>query len=171
MLVLGIDPGPEHVGWALLEVTVGGGGIAVVVGCGRVEVSALTFDGPELVSVERPDFRPIGGRGHVAQSLAMGRALVTTAWIGGGIAADARARGYRVVAPTCGEVRRALAGKPTATDRELAWALGHYVELPKRSNNHTRDAMAVALVGARMVEAGSAAAKVVGAIKQARDKP
>lgn len=168
--ILGIDPGPTRCAWALLDMR--GPGRAVVLGCGLAAtegfdpVAVLALAGPGqapvqlraeqvLLAVERPAFRPVGGRADVGHSLALARDLVATAWVAGEIAGRARAHFWAVVAPTCGEVRRALLGRPSCTDRELAWALAHFVEVPRRTNAHTRDGMAVAIVGHRIASTGS----------------
>jgi Holliday junction resolvasome RuvABC endonuclease subunit len=113
----------------------------------------IAHDDADLWSVERPHYRPIGGRDRVAQSIAMAAALVETAWAAARVVGHLEARSLAVVAPTCGEVRKALLGRPSGTDAEVKWALAHYIDLP-RTNAHVRDAVAVAIVGAHMWRAG-----------------
>lgn len=155
--ILGIDPGPTECAWAVI--TPAPGARAVYERGGVTETSSIVHflcamtcssAAPDLVCIERPRYRPIGGRDRVQQSIAMAATLVDTAWIAGMIAGvlDGRAR---VETPTCGEVRRALLGRPSAADSEVKWALGHYIDLP-RCNAHVRDAVAVALVGARIAQ-------------------
>jgi Holliday junction resolvasome RuvABC endonuclease subunit len=113
----------------------------------------ISHDDADLWSVERPHYRPIGGRDRVAQSIAMAAALTETAWAAARVVGHLEALGVAVVTPACGEVRKALLGRPSGTDAEVKWALSHYIALP-RTNAHVRDAVAVAIVGARMWGAG-----------------
>lgn len=150
--VLGIDPGPSKCAWALLDIS--GRGKAPVICCGLVDTPALDLgawaDPATLLAIEWPAFRPIGGRANPAQSLAMAAALVETALVAGELAGRAHGQFAGVVRVTCGQVRKALIGRPSCTDAELAWAIAFFVELPKRSNAHVRDAMAAAVVGWRV---------------------
>jgi hypothetical protein len=150
MIVCGVDPAPEGFYWAAVEcVALGVLGKHRVLGSGH---GATITDLPaaELYALERPDFRPIGGRGNVGQSLAMAKCLTATARTEGRMLGRLEERGLRVVDPTCGEVRTSLVGKPSCKDSDVSWALEHVCELPKRSNAHVRDAVAVAIVGARV---------------------
>jgi Holliday junction resolvasome RuvABC endonuclease subunit len=150
MIVLGIDPGPEKSAWALLEVPETGK--AKVVECGLVFAADLPIPAPDLVAIEKPEYVPIGGKKNVAQSIALAQQLVETAWLGGRIY-ERLGDHYVVVTHTAGEVRKKLLGRPSCNDRELKWALSHFVDLPKRSNCHTRDAMAVAIAAYRLQHA------------------
>jgi len=156
MIVLGIDPGPKRCALAWLGF---GGAKATVLSATMVETSDLLDNPvehirardnghtPWLISIEWPQYRPIGGRMKPQQSLAMAKSLVETALVAAEVKGRLVEGGREVVTPTCGQIRKAILGRPSANDAEVKWALAHFVELPKRSNAHTRDAMAAATVG------------------------
>jgi Holliday junction resolvasome RuvABC endonuclease subunit len=150
MVIVGIDPGPTSCGWA--EIAAEHGGRARFIRGGLTDDPlSITHDDADLWAVERPQYRPIGGRDRVAQSLAMAAALLETAWVAARIVGRLEELRRQVVTPTCGEVRRALVGRHSATDAEVKAALAGLVELP-RTNCHVRDAVAVALIGKRIWE-------------------
>jgi hypothetical protein len=163
MVVVGIDPEPDGFYWAAVEIAEpGAAGKHKVLSSGH---GAFVRDLPPayLYALERPDFRPIGGRGNVGQSLAMAKCLTSTARSEGRLLGRLEERGERVVDPTCGVVRTSLVGRPSCKDADVAWALEHVCEMPKRSNVHVRDAVAVAIVGARVWQADQLETQRAGA--------
>jgi Holliday junction resolvasome RuvABC endonuclease subunit len=153
-LVLGIDPGSKAFGWALLRCTSGAAqyldaGHAHDAACFRVYLDQFR---PELVCIEEPG--PIHGRGvsrRVVQ--ARGNDLALTHRMFGDFAATLRERSipFRPMRPA---QWRKLLGVSTTSKRgmpcakQIAAAVSRFVrDWPALSNEHARDAAAVAFAG------------------------
>ena len=142
MIVLGIDPGPETHGWALLDMS------------GPrpkwIDASKSTSDGmrivipqtaPDLVAVEVPSrVLPFGK--PVAQR-ARGAQLAATSLQAGRILGACDGLGYEAVQIDAATWRKVLGAR---TDATIKTAIARLVEgCPKRSNVHERDAAGVAI--------------------------
>lgn len=97
-----------------------------------------------------------------------GKHLLATAVAAGEARGVGRARGLRVVSLSAGEVRKALVGKTRVgfrqrkgdMDRAVEAAIRPFVlDLPKRTNVHVRDALAIAIVANWMTGARGRARK------------
>lgn len=153
MIVLGIDPGSRFVGVAVLDVRAEGvTGRALYVAHDVLDVQALGEErvllaiaahlahGVRLAGIERPE--------RVASAV-MASAMLRTSWIAGRIAQALAVAAVRVH-PFPAETWRthffgqaAVKNAPIATLIEL-----HVTGWPKKSNEHARDAAAVALYAA-----------------------
>lgn len=169
LLVLGLDPGPDENGWALVESIRRGGHPAFVAG-GKVmsEGPALRWvlrraeqqaamdrrACPDLVvAIERPHWHGVA-RDEAAQR-AIGACLIETNYVVGRIAEMAEARGLAVLEIAAPVWRKRVLGKATADDAAIAQALPLVVSnLPKRSNAHVRDACGVAVGALRALRVG-----------------
>lgn len=148
MIVLGLDPGTSHHGWALLEMPKVGRGRMLAGGHMAVakvpEMFQSTADWEpaigwtpwiDIVGIETP-------AGYVHEHK-RGAALLATAVEAGKLIERA---GRMAVVLSAAQVRKSLAKNPAASDEAVASALGVFLDMPKRSNVHARDAAAVALV-------------------------
>lgn len=156
-LVLGFDPGAVRLGWAALDLGgetprhVESGTIAVDLAAGDAGLDALRCAvgallarlGPGLVAVERI----AAVHGHPRMGAAYASGLVLGAEVGGEVAGLAAAQGFAVRTVTR-EAARAFLGLPSgATDAAVAVEVRARVGgWPARSNEHERDAAAVALL-------------------------
>jgi Holliday junction resolvasome RuvABC endonuclease subunit len=148
--VLGVDPGPTHNGWALLDFTVSTAPLWHLGGtCGdELEDVFDTLDAaglrPDLVCVERP---------RALHNPMANVPLMATAWAGGIVVGIARARGLDVLELGQNEWRLGLVGhsaKGERVDPKVEAALRLLVrQLPARTSVHARDAAGVACVGYR----------------------
>lgn len=146
MRVLGIDPG-KTVGLALLDV---GASQARFLDASALDAALLdgplmfaTFaPAPDLVAIEKVEH--VHGSDRMGSSYAEG--LARAAWVGGELAAAARAAGLRVITVEASAWRRAIVGSRTASDATIAKAIRLRVPTwPSKSNAHQRDAAGVAL--------------------------
>ena len=141
-MLLALDPGPTQTGYA--NVRAAGGRATFVSGglarsCRRELVPLL--EQAEAVALEVP-------RGPIFAPY-RGPTIIATAGIACAIAWEAERLGKPVVEFTAGEVRKALCGKANANDHAVADVVrGNVVDFPARSNEHVRDACALAVVGA-----------------------
>jgi len=154
-LVLGIDPGAVHTGWALLEFSVPSSPVWFVGGtCDEVEtvIESLLADAtrrPELVCIEQPQalHNPMANRN-----------LIGAAWVGGMAAGFAVARGLDVHVLGPEAWRMGLIGRPRRGDnvdhKVEAFLRAHVRQFPARSSVHARDAAGVACVGYRAARLG-----------------
>ncbi len=162
--VLGVDPGPTHTGWALLDFAIPsapvwfGGGTCEEIedvfdsfGARRpIPVSPFSHElgEPErldLVCIERP---------RALHNPMANVQLMATAWAGGIVVGLARARGLIVQEVGQNEWRQALVGhskRGEKVDPKVADHLRMHVrQMPERSSVHARDAAGVAIVGYRL---------------------
>jgi crossover junction endodeoxyribonuclease RuvC len=155
-LVLGFDPG-VHLGWCALRM---GGGAPVHVASGVVAVDLAAGDpglatlraelgallsrfAPVLVAVER--IQRVHPCPRLGPSYASG--LVLAAHVAGEVAGFAAARDVEVRTGTREAARAALGLAPAAKDAAVAVEVRARVAgWPPRSNEHERDAAAVALL-------------------------
>lgn len=149
MIVLGLDPGTSHHGWALLDMPKAGRGRMVAGGHLPVAKVPVRFQAIgewceslsgwtpwiDIVGIETP-------AGYVHEHK-RGAALLATAVEAGKLIERA---GRMAVVLSAAQVRKSLVKDPAASDEAVASALGVFLEMPKRSNVHARDAAAVALV-------------------------
>lgn len=150
MIVLGLDPGTSHHGWALLEMPrtgrgrmLAGGHMAAVKVPVRFQAISDWIDSSawtwtpwiDVVGIETP-------AGYIHEHK-RGAALLATAVEAGKLIERA---GRLAVVLSAAQVRKSLAKNPAASDEAVASALGVFLDMPKRSNVHARDAAAVALV-------------------------
>jgi len=142
--ILGIDPGPTdgaH-GWALLRMAgarpryLRGGHDALSV----VLAQVVALPAGSRVAVETPE-------GYVWHK-ARGKALLSTATAAGYFAGRARAQGLALVTPSAQVWRRAVCGKGTVGDADVALVVKRLVDGIPRTNAHVRDAIGVALLAA-----------------------
>lgn len=152
MRVLGIDAG-RHTGLAVLDVDVRRGTAAY---CDHATLEdwpgGLRLDDlrrwlgayrPELVAVEVPEGHTYTGR-HPATAH-----LIEAAGIGHELAGLAYGLGYDISKTSATVVRRALCRRGNASNGDVERMLRLRVsDWPRRSNNHARDAAAVALYAA-----------------------
>jgi hypothetical protein len=151
--VLGIDPGPTHSGYCVLDFTVKSAPIWIEAGTSEDvgQLLELTFSpGPEmLVVVEQP--RAL----HDPMANVM---VMRTAWAGGEIYGYARAKGFNVLSVGVNEWRIAFVGhsrRGDNVDAKVKAELYRRVrQMPARTSVHARDAGGVAMVGADMWLAG-----------------
>lgn len=146
MHLLAIDPGPADSGYALLTVD---GLRTTHQRSGKMPSTfetyrALGVASMNAVIVERPRgmaFAPYRVPG-----------LLDTANVAGGMAWLARWWGVRVEELSAQEVRKLLCGKANASDDDVEQVIrAHVAQVPKQTNEHARDAIAVGLVGAWII--------------------
>jgi len=157
-LVLGIDPGPTHNGWALLDFSVPSSPVWYLGGtCGEIETViesvCCSLDArPILVCIERP---------RALHNPMANVQLMATAWAGGFAAGLARSRGLTVEELGQNEWRMALVGhsrKGDNVDHKVEAVLRRMVrQFPTRSSVHARDAAGVACIGYRAARQGGRA--------------
>lgn len=149
MIVLGLDPGVTLHGWALLDMPPVGRGRMLAGGhmptdeiparfqCVREWYVCAPGYAPwiEVVGIETP-------AGYVHEHK-RGAALLATAVEAGRFIERAGMMGRALSAA---QVRKSLARNHSASDEAVEAALRVFLEMPKRSNVHARDAAAVALV-------------------------
>lgn len=142
--VLGLDPGSTFTGWAVLREGETRRQKPTFLRGGRVANEGLwdllrDCERDTLIAIESP-------AGHIF-SPARGAQLLATKGVASEIAGAAKALGFKVWEKPCAHVRKVLCQRATAGDRVVKTALPVFVDgLPKRSNSHVRDAIAVAAV-------------------------
>lgn len=154
-LLLALDPGSTMTGYACVEPE--GPRVRFVSG-GQFEVGAgalmhvLDGTGAWDVNISSLAVETPSGWVHDA---ARGKHLLATAIAAGEASGVGVARGLHVVRLSAAEVRKALVGKTRLgfkqrkgdMDRAIADAIQPFVlDMPKRSNVHVRDALALAIV-------------------------
>lgn len=156
MRVLGLDPGPSEFGWALLECD-SNWSRQRVLACGKIETGVaicpsawariLANVTPNLWVVEEPIGFVIGRAVQANAVQGMLKNLLLTAKAATRLVVRLEERGMRVRELSAPDVRKMLTNKHAATNAEVAHWLSFVLEMPKRSNDHSRDAMAVAWAG------------------------
>jgi len=112
----------------------------------------VSFDACAVEKPVRP--RPPGkGKARTPQAwAAIAGDLIDTGIVAGEAFGIAGEHCAYICYVTVAEVRRSLCGNANAGDADVKAALQLIVDgLPRRTNNHVRDAIAVAIVGARVV--------------------
>lgn len=150
-MTLGIDPGPNNSGWALIDFTIPsapvwfeGGNTNRIDALFQMLKQRELSDHIHLVAIEQAValWNPMAN----VQTMA-------TAWAGGWAAGYAEALGFNVVALGANQWRVALVGESRRgddVDGKVKAALRSLVRhFPARSNVHVRDAGAVACVATR----------------------
>lgn len=144
--VLGVDPGPSHCGWGVVERAERNGRARFVAG-GRIpsdneSLRRLVGDpglSVDVVAIEQPS-------GFIFER-ARGAQVMATRGVADAIAMAAETLGRKVVQLTANQVRRSLCGPSNGIpgDRAVKMAVGLYVVgLPAKTNSHVRDALLVA---------------------------
>jgi Holliday junction resolvasome RuvABC endonuclease subunit len=138
--LLAIDPGIKLHGWARVELT----------GTARVRIIAMGHDdaatvigqmdmGVDAAAVERTYFAP-------KMAMAMGPILQTSEWAGV-FRGHLEGRRIPVQCIRSTEWRNALLRAPCASNADIARAVKVFaIGLPKRSNEHERDAVGLSIV-------------------------
>lgn len=157
--MLGIDPGPKACGWAIVDCRPAGRHRVLHKGeqeSGRPFVFAMPI---ELVAIECPtDFYPVGSKARV---IAQAREIARTINVARDI--EQSVERLPVVKLTCKQARKSVCGGSNATDRDVSYWLALLCEMPKRSNNHERDAVVIAIAGWRKWSADQLATQSAGA--------
>jgi Holliday junction resolvasome RuvABC endonuclease subunit len=143
MRVLGVDPGTASIGWAVVEF----GAASKNIDMGKWDAELFR---PEMLVTLKVRFdisrafieKPVGFAGPQVQY------IVETAVQAGIIYGVCKMVGLDPKFMKATEVRKALCGKPQAKDAMVKEALGRIIALPRQTNAHGRDAVAIALVGA-----------------------
>lgn len=137
--ILAWDTGPRAHGMALLHV---GHDSARLIQVDTVEVAQpLLWPVVDLVAIECP--------AH-AFSAATASACIATARAAGELGGAARAAGLRTEYVTAADWRAGLLGVANAHDKAIKdWVEKHVQGLPKKTNVHVRDAIALAVFAGR----------------------
>ena len=166
MIILGIDPG-THVGWCVLDhdgkrarwvhsdVYTDQNDVLVehVYAAARMNLRGDESQRIVICAIETPG----GGMYSGARSAG----VLDCAFYAGRMFQHARQEGSNALRIRADEVRRALIGRPSAKDWEVAAALPPWIDgVPKRTNAHVRDAAAIALVAGWPGSAAPAAVTV-----------
>lgn len=143
MRILGIDPGTAKTGLAVVEVGTDGNGVwieSTTVAPNELNPSLFTDykvnKDISVVAIESPE-------GHNGPAI---KYLAPTAQLAGECGGMCRVLGMHILYVKPREWRKVLCGRGNPTDASIAEALGVAMDLPKRSNEHTRDAAGLALV-------------------------
>ncbi len=148
--VLGVDPGPTHTGWAVIDFTIPSSPVWFMGGtCGEIETVLDTLEAgglrPDLVCIERP---------RALHDPMANVQVMATAWAGGIVVGLARARGLTVQEVGQNEWRVAFVGHSKRGDnvdhKVEAVLRSHVRQLPARTSVHSRDAAGVACIGYRV---------------------
>jgi Holliday junction resolvasome RuvABC endonuclease subunit len=150
-LVLGLDPGPTNVGWAVIDFTIstapvwyGGAADSTQSPVALLEYLLASYPTVRVVGIEQP--RAVNNPAANVQAMA-------TAWAGGELAGIARHMGLDVRPLGVTQWRRALVGsfeKGANIDHVVERWLRTFVrQMPKRTSVHARDAAGVACVAFR----------------------
>ncbi len=170
MIVLGFDPGPTWIGWAVLllespKVTrwVDGGRIPSE-GAWATAGALAGKHAAALVAVEVPSGATANGArgtaGYVKQLAARAAALGDTSLVAGRLLGAFEAMGYAVAPLTAMTWRGRLTGQRQASDAHIARVLGLVVEgVPARSTAHSRDAAGCAWVAMQAARVEAMAAR------------
>jgi hypothetical protein len=146
MLVIGFDPG-VHVGWAVVEVQrppvrphlVRTG---VISGSASFSDYVLLMNAIDLVAIEQTSGIAFAGKKGIVAN------LLDCAAVHGGIARIAESLGKPIELVRAVDWRGSLLRKPNASDSDIAeWAKRNVLDMPPRTNVHTRDAIGVAVAG------------------------
>jgi Holliday junction resolvasome RuvABC endonuclease subunit len=147
-IVVGFDPGPTTSAYAVLDAAK-----RQVLDVGTFSSSSDSFDndlaglktlwggnhksgsGATLWAIEKPE-------GFVFQPY-RGPTLLDTAFVAGKIGGILNYE--KVVTFSCARWRSCVCGKANADDSEVKYAITSFVELPKRTNEHVRDAIGVTI--------------------------
>lgn len=159
---VGLDPGPSTTGYGILEMGRDRRGLGRFVACGQIRSSdefellaVLDRAGRgALVCVETPSASMRAGEDRKA-ILSIASELIATSrqagWIAGYVAGLWQASDEPGPAPftaSAEQVRAAIGAGRSPSDAQVKAAVQRWVtDLPKISNAHERDALAVALVG------------------------
>lgn len=148
--LLAIDPGQTWMGWAHLSIEWGSGVRCRYGGSGSVLAERVPFKRliaqthALVVAVESP-------RGYVFEP-SRGPALLDTAHRAGGMVWTAEGMDLLTVVATAQQVRKVLCGKQNADDDAVRDAVCRNVfGCPVLFDSHAADAVAMGIVGARMV--------------------
>jgi Holliday junction resolvasome RuvABC endonuclease subunit len=143
--VMAFDPGAAHTGYAIVDVFSQGSKPSVWAEHGKLalqEVTRATIldmihgENIDTFAIEKPIPRAVGAL----------RQLVETAWVGGFIAGILSSQTDRIRYTTSYDWKRLLCGNHVASDSIVADALARFSDVPKRTNAHSRDAAALAIV-------------------------
>jgi Holliday junction resolvasome RuvABC endonuclease subunit len=142
--VFAFDPGSAHIGYAMVDVFPSITK-SIWIEHGKLEPKDINRESIlDLIAGERVDAfaieKPVP---RAANALAQ---LIGTAWIGGLIEGILRSKTDRIQTMTSYDWKRTLCGNHVANDAIVANALGHFSDVPKRTNPHSRDAAAIAIV-------------------------
>lgn len=148
LISLGIDPGTRSLGFALVERISSFTGKWIEAGnlpTTYAESAALLVRlKPDLVVVEEPVWIGLG-KGAAE--------LFKTCWVGGGWHWLAQSNGIRAEAIYAREWRLWLCNDASPSNADIASHLPRVITgIPKRSNNHERDACGIAWAGLRLPE-------------------
>jgi len=151
---IGFDPGSAHTGYCVVELGRDARGLVRYVEGGVIEsdgtesdhFDALISYAHDIIAIERPGEFIKSTDGPKAAT-ATAKALIRASHVSGQVYALARSRtGATPFELGAAEVRRAICGRPNATDAMVKAAVTRWtVDLP-RVANHVRDALAVATV-------------------------
>lgn len=149
--ILGVDPGAKHIGLTVVEMDQEGHSTWItsqVVKPDKVEPSLflqfrLEHDA-SVMGIEIPE----GRNGPAVKFIPPTAEIAGAAWMAG------KVYGLTTVRLTAREWRKHIVGKGNASDAEIALALADHMELPTRSNAHSRDAAGVAIVAGWMTYLG-----------------
>jgi Holliday junction resolvasome RuvABC endonuclease subunit len=164
MVILGIDPGSRECGWALLDCEPKRR--AVVIDCGKIEPGAFsqvqTLAPIALVCIEWPADMTMRRGSSRGRMYSMGKELAATSLVAGELAGRFSAA-LPVVKLRAKDARKLVCGSQNATDKDVSYWCALLCEMPKRSNDHERDAMIVALAGYRKWQADQLETQRAGA--------
>lgn len=146
MLVIGVDPGPDRCGWAVVAPIQKRGHVALE-SCGHDKWDRIPHgNGIYKLAIERPRFHGMTRQIHPGP-------LIDTAYVAGRIA-ESFYRFGPITEFAAGDWKRKLGLKPNADDRAVRGVVERFVTgLPKRTNVHVRDACAIALAAAWLLQA------------------
>lgn len=151
MIVLGIDSGSHETAWAALRASPRGGRPAFVA-CGMVPSNRPRLRA--LLAREPHDRLAIEFPGLVFVEEAASH-LVQAAWWGGVVYGATPLPIEHVLLKTAVEIRSKLGVGRSPTDAQVGLVVRNNIfGLPRLTNNHERDAMAVALVHLWMLRTG-----------------
>lgn len=150
-LVLGIDPGPSNVGWAVIDFTIPMAPVWYDGDNDRDKAPVLLL---EFLRDRYPSLRTMGiEQPRAVSNPAANAQAMATAWAGGMLAGIAETMGFDVRVLGVTQWRRALVGKfdrGSNVDHMVERWLRTFVrQVPTRTTVHARDAAGVACVAAR----------------------
>ena len=143
--VAAFDPGSANIGFAIIDVFANGSKPSVWVEHSKMVPADITRstiidliygEGIDAFAIEKPIPRA---------SKALGQ-LIETAWVGGLIAGILTSQTSRVTMMTSYDWKRIFCGNHVANDAIVADALARFSDMPKKTNPHSRDAAALAIV-------------------------
>lgn len=153
-LVLGIDPGPVNVGWAVIDFTIPMAPVWFESGHVRVDGRVRFVDVIQYASSHYPSIKVMGiEQPRAVSNPAANAQAMGTAWAGGMLAGIAETMGFEVRVLGVTQWRRALVGsfgKGANVDHMVErWLRSFVRQVPTRTSVHARDAAGVACVAAR----------------------